>query len=140
MEFTVERDTTLEHHGILGQKWGVRRYQNEDGSLTEAGKKHAEKAYQKHARRVARGKELDDQRTSIKDIKKSTALKDLGIFVAGSTATSILSAIGFTLDMPVASAISNLGGTATIAGMAYVTSKGIQDAKALRTYYAEQKK
>lgn len=29
----------LEHHGILGQKWGIRRYQNEDGSLTEAGKK-----------------------------------------------------------------------------------------------------
>lgn len=27
------------HHGILGQKWGVRRYQNKDGSLTTAGKK-----------------------------------------------------------------------------------------------------
>ena len=29
----------LSHHGILGQKWGVRRYQNKDGSLTSAGKK-----------------------------------------------------------------------------------------------------
>lgn len=29
----------LMHHGIKGQKWGLRRYQNEDGSLTEAGKK-----------------------------------------------------------------------------------------------------
>lgn len=29
----------LAHHGILGQKWGVRRYQNEDGTLTPAGKK-----------------------------------------------------------------------------------------------------
>lgn len=28
----------LEHHGILGQKWGIRRYQNKDGSYTQAGK------------------------------------------------------------------------------------------------------
>lgn len=27
------------HHGILGQKWGVRRFQNSDGSLTDVGKK-----------------------------------------------------------------------------------------------------
>lgn len=29
----------LYHHGIKGQKWGIRRYQNEDGTLTPAGKK-----------------------------------------------------------------------------------------------------
>lgn len=28
----------LYHHGVLGQKWGIRRYQNKDGSLTAAGK------------------------------------------------------------------------------------------------------
>lgn len=28
------------HHGVKGQKWGVRRYQNYDGSLTAAGKRH----------------------------------------------------------------------------------------------------
>ena len=33
------RSYELYHHGILGQKWGVRRYQNSDGTLTEEGKK-----------------------------------------------------------------------------------------------------
>lgn len=31
-------DDYLEHSGIVGMKWGIRRYQNEDGSLTEEGK------------------------------------------------------------------------------------------------------
>lgn len=32
-------ENELRHHGILGQKWGVRRFQNADGSYTSAGKK-----------------------------------------------------------------------------------------------------
>lgn len=33
----------LEHHGIKGQRWGVRRFQNADGSLTDKGRKHYQK-------------------------------------------------------------------------------------------------
>ncbi len=33
------KENELQHHGILGQKWGVRRFQNKDGTLTSAGKK-----------------------------------------------------------------------------------------------------
>ena len=33
----------LYHHGILGQKWGIRRYQNADGTLTPKGKKRYDK-------------------------------------------------------------------------------------------------
>ncbi len=39
MEVRIDRSDDLAHWGIKGQKWGVRRYQNPDGTLTEAGKK-----------------------------------------------------------------------------------------------------
>lgn len=39
MGYFADNEEELQHHGILGQKWGVRRFQNKDGSLTPAGKK-----------------------------------------------------------------------------------------------------
>ncbi len=40
--YEFQRDSDLAHYGILGMRWGVRRYQNKDGTLTAEGKKRAE--------------------------------------------------------------------------------------------------
>ena len=40
----------LYHHGIKGQRWGVRRFQNKDGSLTKLGQKRVDKAQRKVAK------------------------------------------------------------------------------------------
>ena len=42
----------LYHHGVKGMKWGVRRYQNADGSLTAAGRKKVSKQYNRHIKQT----------------------------------------------------------------------------------------
>ena len=52
----------LEHHGIKGQKWGIRRFQNSDGTLTSAGRKR--KGFKERARGV--GKKIKNAPIGVK--------------------------------------------------------------------------
>lgn len=50
----------LYHHGILGQRWGVRRYQNKDGTLTSEGKRHRDESDNQPSRsdKIKRGAKI----------------------------------------------------------------------------------
>lgn len=48
----------LYHHGVKGMKWGVRRYQNKDGSLTPAGKKRYDESSDKPKQKMSTKKKV----------------------------------------------------------------------------------
>ena len=74
-------DDELQNHGIRGMKWGIRRYQNKDGSLTAAGKKRyeAEMAKVKAETRKARNEQrvqkkfskIDEAKQKLEELKKA---------------------------------------------------------------------
>ena len=138
----------LYHHGIKGQKWGIRRYQNPDGSLTAEGKaKYG--TVENFQSEMARKKERRDAfKTSVKQrydryqensIKRGKKLSEAGYkkrFNVGhaliatfgnawatTAVSSALNAAGATKSAKVVDAIGNLNGL----GIWATTAKNMYD-------------
>ena len=107
----------LYHYGTKGQKWGVRRYQNEDGSLTLAGKAR----YGKPMTKKEHQKYADQSRdTAISSIKKYVGAAIGNGFLLGATSIGS-NALAYAGAAAAAGAMSVVGGVAVIGLGAYGT-------------------
>lgn len=62
----------LEHHGIIGMKWGVRRYQNDDGTLTNAGKARYRDQVKEKLKEKLKEKVDEERNKGMHDVRMKT--------------------------------------------------------------------
>ena len=119
LAYRVKYSDELYHYGVKGQKWGIRRYQNPNGTLTEEGKIRYG-VDPKTGKLSDEGKKLLKQDIDDQHKRKVNILGSLGIGAA--TASAVAVGIGLAEGiMSTKLAISPLSSAAIPAGPSAVT-------------------
>lgn len=97
-DFVVHRsDDYLEHHGVKGQKWGVRNYQNADGSLTAEGQARRQQEAQQTVDRYGQKTQHRIRRALLGGLKGIGATAGAGAAAVGGTTLAAYFGAGGTL-------------------------------------------
>lgn len=96
--WNFQKSDELYHYGIMGMKWGVRRYQNTDGSLTAAGRKRYSDDYnttynlkRKGVKRMSNDdlRKVNDRDTLERNYKNNNSYVKKGAAVVAATAGTL---------------------------------------------------
>lgn len=98
----------LSHHGIKGQKWGVRRFQNADGSLTSAGRKRYGSG--ESSGTTDRKGLTDSQKQTLKNVGKAALIAG-GVAAAGYLYSRNSEAVNSAISAMAKTTMSELNGT-----------------------------
>lgn len=141
----------LAHYGVLGMKWGRRRYQNKDGSLTSAGRnRHKEAAQKREEKAQARNKNassnvLASRTVGLAKVAAGSTALAFGTAVAGSVATKALASKGKTQAASTVYELSRRAFTkaafsAQISAGAAVVSGMMTSPDSMKTYLKEERR
>lgn len=87
----VENDyNAIYHHGVKGQRWGIRRYQNEDGTLTPEGIKRYRPIYNRMKKAGKSDKEIGRYITNMNKVNRSKVVRLYGAVAGGAAAAAYL--------------------------------------------------
>lgn len=117
----ILKNGELYHHGILGQKWGIRRFQNKDGSYTTEGKRRRrEDSYSDDYKRVRDLKMKRPEELSNKELKEINIRDEEMNKYNRNNGKIFISNLGNNILQRTSGAIA---GTAVALGIMYLSKK-----------------